>query len=159
MRDGSKVLQVQCEKAFLLQDIKSLNPKIEIFGTETSDYALSKISEDVRDNVIHGDARNLPFEDNNFDLVIALGVVYTFNLADAVKAVKSIQRVSKNNSFLTLASYENKDDYFLFKYWTLLGSTILRKEEWVEVLKHCDFQGDYCFTNAKSLELQYGSGF
>lgn len=35
----------------------------------------------------------------------------------------------------------------------LLGSTILKKNEWVEVLKHSGFTGDYKFNTATSLNL------
>lgn len=159
LRDGSKVLQVQCEKGFLLQDIKSINSKIEVFGTETSDYALTQVHEDLRENVVIANATTLPFENDSFDLVIALGVVYTFNLVDIITVLKNIQRISKINSFITLASYEDEIDYFLFKYWTLLGTTILKKNEWRQVLQHCKFQGDYCFTNAETLELKEEKDF
>ena len=57
-------------------------------------------------------------------------------------------------SFINLASYEDKSDFWLFKQWSLLGTTILKKEEWKEVLKHCNYSGDYYFTNAKSLNLK-----
>ena len=42
----------------------------------------------------------------------------------------------------------------IFRYWTLLGSTILDKQEWVKVLKHCKYQGDYKFNTAASLNLK-----
>ena len=45
-------------------------------------------------------------------------------------------------------------DYFLFKDWTLLGTTILKKNEWVEVLKSVKYKGDYFFTNATTLKLE-----
>ena len=81
-------------------------------------------------------------------------MVYTQNLENAVKVLDEIIRVSKNNSFITLASYNNINDYFLFKDWTLLGTTILKKDEWVEVLKSVKYKGDYFFTNATTLKLK-----
>ena len=57
------------------------------------------------------------------------------------------------NSFITLASYSTDEDYWLFKDWTVIGTTILRKEEWLEVLKYSGYTGDYFFTNAKTLNL------
>ena len=90
---------------------------------------------------------------NFFDFVIAIGAVYSLNLADAIKRLKEIQRVSKGKSFITLGAYETEQDKKLFSYWTLLGSTILRKVEWIEVLKHSGFTGDYKFNTASSLNL------
>ena len=159
LTNGSKVLQVQCEKGFLLKDIKALNGKINVLGTETSGYALSHVTEGIKENVLLADVRNLPFENSLFDLVIALGVVYTFNLTDAIRALKEIQRVAKRKIFITLASYEDHNDYFLFKYWTLLGTMVLKKEEWIKVLRFCNYEGDYSFTNAESLELQQKGSF
>jgi len=75
-------------------------------------------------------------------------------LSDAVNCLKEIQRVSKKKSFVTLASYENKEDYWLFRQWTVLGTTILLENEWVEVLKHVNYSGDFYFTNAKTLNLK-----
>ena len=85
---------------------------------------------------------------------MALGVIYTHSLNDAIKCLKEIQRAGKGKSFITLASYNNSEDYWLFKDWTVIGTTILKKEEWVEVLKHVNYTGDYFFTNAQVLNLK-----
>ena len=92
--------------------------------------------EAVRSNIIKSNYLELKmFEDNYFDFVYATGVVYSFNISDAIKCLKEINRISKNKSFITLASYTNKEDYWLFKNWTLLGSTILLKERMENLIK------------------------
>ncbi len=96
----------------------------------------------------------LPFNNGEFDFVIAIGPVYTLNLGDAIKCLKEIQRVSKGKSFITLGSYTNKEQFHLFRDWTLLGTTILHEQEWIEVMKHAGYSGDYKFTGAKSLNLK-----
>ena len=48
-----------------------------------------------------------------------------------------------------------KSQYELFKKWSLLGSTFLKKKEWIEILNYCGYTGDYYFTNAKTLNLSY----
>ena len=73
--------------------------------------------------------------------------------SEAIKCLKEIQRVGKGKSFITLASYEDQNDFWLFKQWSLLGTTILHKDEWKELLKHTNYSGDYFFTNAKYLNL------
>jgi hypothetical protein len=85
--------------------------------------------------------------------VIAIGPVYSLNLANAIRCLKEIKRVGKDKSFITLGSYTNEIDFKLFRYWTLLGATILKKKEWIEVLKHTKYNGDYKFNTAKSLNL------
>ena len=153
LKEGSKFLQISSEKGYLLHDLKSINPEINVFGTETSSYAISQSINDIKENIVLSAPTQLPFPDNYFDFVIGLGVIYTLNITDAITAIKEITRVSKGNSFVTLASYNEPSDYFLFKQWTLLGTTILKKEEWIKILNHCDYQGDYFFTNSETLNL------
>lgn len=150
----SNLLHINSEKGFLLNDLKIKSPSINIFGTETSNYAKNNSMESIRENIFDANPKSLPFPNQYFDFVIAIGVVYGFNLKDSIKVLREISRVSKGKSFITLASYDTEEDYFLFKDWTLLGATILRKEEWVEVLNHADYQGDYNFTNARTLNLK-----
>ena len=42
----------------------------------------------------------------------------------------------------------------VFKQWTLLGSIILKKEEWKKVMSYSNYDGDYAFTNSEKLNLQ-----
>ena len=148
----SQVLQVQCEKGFLLYELLKLNPLMRVRGTETSVYARNEGMNGIRLGIRLESPTRLPFNHKEFDLVLALGVVYTLNLADAVKTLAEITRVGKR-SFVTLAAYETEEDLKLFKDWSLLGTTILKKDEWREVLIHAGYQGDYCFVTAESLGL------
>ena len=55
-------------------------------------------------------------------------------------------------SYISLASYSKKDrDKFLD--WTLLGTTILKKQEWEELFDLIGYKGDYYFSNAAKLGL------
>ena len=154
LNQSEKILQINSEKGFLLKDLIDQNKNLKVFGTETSNYAIDNCEKEVKNSIILSLPNKLPFPDNYFDFVIGLGIVYTLSLDEAVNVIKEIIRVSKNLSFITLASYENPYDYFLFKDWTLLGTTILKKDEWKEVLLSLKYPGDYCFTNATSLNLK-----
>ena len=85
--------------------------------------------------------------------MIALGVIYTLTLADTIRALKEIDKVSNGNSFITLATNETDEEYFLYKDWTLLGALLFKREEWLEILKEVKYKGNYWFTDAKSLNL------
>ena len=136
------VLQLQSEKGYLLHELKELG--CQVSAVDSSSYA--------RKHSMIPTLHNWP-DEGNFDLCIALGLVYTLNLSDAMNCLRRIEAVA-NASFITLAAYETEEDLRLFRKWTLLGTTILRKEEWIEVLKHCGFTGDYWFITAKSLRLR-----
>jgi len=153
LKSDAKILQIGCDKGFLLRDIKELYPKAKVKGIEVSDYAIKVSDKSIRKYIKKNNFYQLPYKNNEFDFVIALGPVYSLNLIDAIKCLKEIKRVSKGKSFITLASYTNINDLMMFRYWTLLGTTILKKGEWLEVLKHVGYVGDYNFTNSKYLNL------
>ena len=153
LEDGSAVLQVGCEKGFLLHDFHNCYPQMKVCGTDISDYAIEHAMDDIKPNIQKAPFTDLPFEDNRFDLVVAIGVVYTLNLADAMKCLEEIQRVSRDHSFVTLAAYRTDEEKTLFEWWTVLGACLLHEEDWVKVLQHVGYTGDYKFTTARSLKL------
>lgn len=146
-------LQINCEKGFLLHDIKNLRKDVNVFGTETSNYAITNSMTTIKQCITKTKPYKLDYPDKYFDYVVALGVIYTLTLNDAISVLKEINRVSKDKTFITLATYETEKDYFLFKDWTLLGSLLFKREEWLELLKEVNYKGDYWFTDAKSLNL------
>ena len=153
LTNQSSVLQIGCEKGFLLNDFLQVHPEMKVKGTEISDYPIEHAMESVKPHIQRSSFTELPFDDGEFDFVIAIGPVYIINLGDAIQCLKEIQRVGKGKSFITLGSYTNDEGYWLFRNWTVLGTTILHQDEWIEVLKHAGYTGDYKFTGAKSLNL------
>ncbi len=152
---NSSILQIGCEKGFLLHDFKDIYPTLNISGTEISEYAIKNSMNTIKSNIIQLDNfTQCPFSDNSFDLVIAIGVIYPLNLANAIKCIKNIERVGKGKSFITLGAYDDEESMNLFKMWSVLGSTILHVDEWKEVLEHCKYTGDFTFVTAKTLNLQ-----
>ena len=140
-------LQIQCEKGYLLDEMLKLHPDMRVRGTETSLYARQYMPHEVRKCIVPFD-----FPARQFHFVLALGI-YVLNLPDLIKRLKEIQRIGIGRSYITLASYETHEDLELFKRWSLLSSTILKKHEWLEVLEHCHYSGDYSFVNSKTLNL------
>jgi len=153
LNEQSSVLQIGSDKGFLLYEFVKSCPAIGVKGVEISDYAIQHTMPSIKPFVKKGSFTALPFSDGEFDLIIAIGPVYSLNLSDAIKCLKEIQRVGKGKSFITLGAYETEEDYRLFRYWTLLGCTILSKRDWVEVLRHAGYTGDYKFNTAQSLKL------
>lgn len=153
LTEDSALLQVGCEKGFLLHDFHEHFPKMKVRGVEISDYAISNSMPSARPFIIKSDFTKLSFQDKEFDFVIAIGVIYTLNLRDAISCLKEIQRVGKGKSFITLGAYRDEQGERLFKYWSILGSTILHVDEWVEVLKEAGYTGDYQFVTSEYLNL------
>jgi hypothetical protein len=87
--------------------------------------------------------------------VIAIGYVYEFAIFQIITALKEIKRVSKSvKNFITLGAYINRNDLMLLKEWSLLGTTILKKKEWISLLEFSKYNGDYEFVTAKTLNLK-----
>lgn len=149
----AKVLQINAHKGFLLHELYNLGCRV--YGTETSDYAIANSAIKLD----KCDPWELPFEDGHFDMVIGQSVVYGQNLSGAIKVLKEIERVKKfdGRSWVSLAAYEDEEDIeglMLLRYWFLLGTTILTKSDWIEVMKHAGYRGDYRFDTAKYLNLR-----
>ncbi len=151
--DTSAFLHIGCEKGFFLHDLHALYPQMKLRGTELSQYALENSMPSIKPFTQYAPFTNLPFKDQEFDFVFAISVVYTLNLVDAMQCLREIQRVGKGKSFVTLAAYRTEEEFRLFRYWTVLGCTILHEDDWVEVLKHVGYTGDYKFQTARSLRL------
>lgn len=153
LSDESSVLQINCHKGFLVKEL--LNRKIHARGTEISQYAIDKADHVAKPFIRKAPFTKQPFPDAEFDLVIAASPVYAGSLTDAISVLREIERVGKGKSFVTLAAYENEaTDYWLLRRYFTLGTLVLSKEDWVEVLNHCGFSGDYRFDTAKSLGLE-----
>ena len=154
LNEKSSYLQLGCEKGFLMHDIKEKYPDATVKGYEMSQYPIDHAMPSIKDDIILGAFEKLPFSDHEFDIVIAIGVVYSLTLRDCIFCLKEIQRVGKGKSFITIGAYYDEKSKRLFKdYWSLLGSTVLHVDEWIYVLKEAGYTGDYTFVTSDTLNL------
>lgn len=152
----SRILQMNAHKGFLARAL--FNCGARVTSQEVSEYAAA--NSETRHTVCPFTA--LPYADGEFDMVIAASCVYSHNLQDAIKCLREIERVKAPNgqSWITLAAYEDEQDIeglMLLRYWFLLGTTILTKSDWIKVMQHAGYTGDYRFDTAKSLNLIPGT--
>lgn len=150
--NNSKILDLGCKKGFIMKDLKTLLPGAKVYGIEDHKYPIKNAEKEIKKNIIFSNYYEVPFKKNYFDLVIGFSSIYKYNFHDVVKTIREINRVSRK-SFLTVASYSNKKEKEIFDKWTLLGTTILSKKEWIELFRLLKYKGDYYFTTAKSLNL------
>ena len=144
------ILHIGCDKGFLLEELKQIYPNAYLRGLELSYYAWKESQ--VRNLMRLGTFNRLQFRDKQFNCVIASGI-YSLNLAQVIDSLKEIERVCDGNSHITLGAFETEEEEKLFRQWTLLGTTILSKNDWLEVLDHVGYTGDYWFNTASSLNL------
>lgn len=153
LTNDSSVLDLGCKKGFFMHDLKQALPGIKVCGIENHPYPIENAMESVKNDIILGEYEQLPFEDNEFDFILGFAAIYMLNLRGVIRAIKEIQRVGKGRSYITLGAYHSQEGKELFSMWTLLGTTNLHVDEWLEVFKVTGYTGDYFFTTAESLNL------
>ena len=124
--------------------------------TDLSFDNLSQIASGFMDGFTLAEYDNLPYEDGEFDFIFGFAAIYMMNLQGVMGSLREIQRVGKGNSFITLGAYRTKEELELFQEWTLLGTTILHVDEWLEVFEYTGYTGDYQFVTAETLHLVKG---
>lgn len=145
LQKGSKVLDIGCGKGFLLYDLLEQVPEIEIQGLEISNYAIAHAKKEVAPFIKQGNATNLPYENNAFDLVLAINVLHNLQCYDLEKALKEIERVSAQNSYIVMDAYRTEEERVNLFYWQLTCSCIYSIEEWQWWFNHTSYTGDYSF--------------
>ncbi len=145
IKPGQRILDVGCGMAHLLYEFTQVVPGIEVVGIDISEYALQHAKEEIRENLQYGNATGLLFEDNSFDLVISLTTLHNLKIYDLKKAVKEIERVSKENSYIMVESFRNDDEEVNMLYWQLTCASYYSVDEWEWLYKEWGYTGDYSF--------------
>ena len=143
LNNRSKLLDVGCGKGFMIYDFVKLIPGITVKGIDISEYAINNSLEEIKKDLIVANAKSLPFEKNQFDYAISINTVHNLEIDDCTKALKEIDRVSKNGSFVTVDAYRTKEEKERMFKWNLTAKTIMSVDEWKSYFKEINFRGDY----------------
>lgn len=140
---ASSVLDVGCAKGFMLHDLAAAIPGITAKGIDVSDYAIANAIEPVRPHVQVADARELPFADKSFDVVISVNTVHNLDREDCGRALREIERVARRGAFITVDAYRNDEEKEAMFAWNLTARTIMSVEEWQAFFAEVGYTGDY----------------
>ena len=139
----SSVLDVGCGKGFMIHDMALLIPGIKVKGIDISEYAIENAIDDMKPHVQVANAKELPFADKLFDVVISINTVHNLEKEDCAKALREIERVSKGKSFITVDAYRNEKEKELMYAWNLTAKTIMQVDEWIKFFNDIGYSGDY----------------
>ena len=141
--NSSNVLDVGCAKGFFLYDLKLAFPGINITGVDISDYAVENSIPEIKPYLQVGNATKLPFEDDCFDFTISINTIHNLNLQDCATALQEIERVTKDNSFITVDAYRNDEEKARMQAWNLTALTMMSVDEWKQFFLEVGYTGDY----------------
>ena len=139
----SSILDVGCAKGFMLHDFAQLIPGIRVQGIDISQYAIDNSIEDIKPFLKVANAKNLPFPDKSFDLVISINTIHNLPIEECKQALREIQRVTKRHAFITVDAYRNAEEKKQMDMWNLTAKTYMSVDEWVKYFKNAGYQGDY----------------
>lgn len=139
----SKILDVGCAKGFMLYDFMQLIPGISVSGIDISEYAIAHAKEEVKKCVQVADARELPFEDDSFDLALSITTLHNLNREDCKKGLQELERVSRGGKFVTMDAYRNDEEKERMGMWNLTALTYMHVDEWRKFFKEAGYTGDY----------------
>ncbi len=145
LKAGSKILDVGCGKSFLLYEMQLIEPDLEIYGFDVSQYGLDHVHEDLKANLfIHRAQDPFPFKDDFFDLVISLGTLHNLHIFELEIAVAEIERVGKQG-YIMVESFRSELEMFNLECWALTAESIMDTDEWKWAYERFGFTGDYEF--------------
>jgi SAM-dependent methyltransferase len=141
-RDAS-VLDVGCAKGFMLHDFKELMPDATIAGIDVSQYANDNALESVKSYLQVGNARELPYPDKSFDLVISINTVHNLPRDECIQSLSEIERVSRGSSFLMVDAWHDDTEQERMKAWNLTALTYMHVDDWKRLFDEAGYTGDY----------------
>ena len=143
LADDASVLDVGCAKGFMLHDFKELMPKLTIAGIDISEYAIEHAIETVKPFLRVGNAKELPYPDNSFDLVISINTVHNLALEECKQALREIQRVSRAHAFITVDAWRTDEERERMMKWNLTALTYMHVDDWKKLFAEVGYTGDY----------------
>jgi len=147
--NNSRILDVGCAKGFMMHDLQLLLPGAEILGVDISEYAKDNAIESVKEKISVGNANNLPFADNYFDLVIAINTLHNLPRIDCKEAFREINRVTKKDAFVMNDAWRDDEGKESMLNWNLTALTYMSCDDWLVFFDEVDYQGDYYWFFAK----------
>ena len=145
LKNHSSLLDVGCGKAFLLHELKRLLPELTVVGIDISSYGIDCATDEIRPHLFKHDIRApLPFDEEQFDLVISLGAFHNLRLPELRTALQEMERVGRSG-YLMVESYRSESELFNLQCWALTAESFLDVKEWEWLYNHFGYSGDYEF--------------
>ncbi len=139
---NASILDVGCGKGFMLHDFKELMPDATVAGIDISEYAIANAMDSMKPFVKVGNAKQLPFADNSFDLVISINTVHNLPVEECKLALQEIQRVTRAHAFVTMDAWRNDKEKESMLKWNLTALTYMHVDDWKKLFREIGYEVD-----------------
>jgi protein-L-isoaspartate(D-aspartate) O-methyltransferase len=145
LQPGQRVLDVGCGKGFLLYDFLQTVPGLQVAGIDVSAYAIGHSPPEVRPFLRLGDAVELPWPDQSFDLVVSINTLHNLYNYRLVQALREIERVGRGGKYIVVDAYRDEREKVNLLYWQLTCVCFYTPREWEWLFEQSGYRGDYGF--------------
>jgi SAM-dependent methyltransferase len=143
LKPGDRVVDVGCAKGFMLHDFKEMMPSLTIAGLDISEYAINNAKAEVKPFLCVGNAKELPYDDRSFDLVIAINTIHNLELSECKQSLREIQRVTRRHAFIVVDAWRNEEERERLQRWVVTCKTAMHVEDWKRTFDEVGYKGDY----------------
>ena len=143
LNENSSILDIGAGKGFMVKDFKDALPNARVLGIDISKYSVDNSMPEIKEFMSVGNANNLEYEDNSFDLVISINTIHNLPLDECKHSLKEISRVSKKDSFIIVDSWNNAEEEMRMKSWNLTALTYMSATDWINLFDEVGYNGDF----------------
>jgi SAM-dependent methyltransferase len=146
LKPGDRVLDVGCAKGFLIKDLMTVCPGLEVYGLDLSPYALTHAASEAAGRLVLGTADQLPFDRASFQAVLCINVVHNLDRGRCIGALREIERLAPGRGYVRVDAYRTEAERRIFLDWVLTALTFLTPQGWRELMAEAGYTGDYSWT-------------
>lgn len=146
LKPGDRVLDIGCAKGFLVHDMMSVMPSLDVIGIDVSTYALDHGYPGTEKRLFHGSCDNLPYPDDYFAAALAINTIHNLDRQGCLESLKEIERVAPGRGFVQVDAYRSPEELDVFIDWMLTANTYLMPDQWIKLFAEAGYTGDYYWT-------------
>jgi ubiquinone/menaquinone biosynthesis C-methylase UbiE len=137
------LLDIGCAKGFMLHDFQELMPQATVAGLDISAYAIENALPSMKAFVRVGNAKELPYANGSFDLVLALNTLHNLPLQECKQAVREVARVSRRHAFIVVDAWRTDEQRERMRQWVVTAHTVMHVDDWTKLFAEAGYTGDY----------------